>query len=134
MLISSFATTLRGGEKQAMPSIRDLVAAIRQREGVDAAIVLGRDGLLIDSQIGPGLDAEDVAARIPGIIGPADEFGAAIDRGELLTAVLEHSRGLAIVSVLSAEAILLVVVTPRANIGQLLYELRRNREHIAALV
>jgi predicted regulator of Ras-like GTPase activity (Roadblock/LC7/MglB family) len=117
-----------------MPSIRDLVAAIRQREGVDAAIVLGRDGLLIDSQLAPGLDAEDIAARIPAIIGPADELGATTARGELLTAVLEHKNGLAIVSILSADAILLVLVTPRANIGQLLFELRRNREHIAALV
>lgn len=117
-----------------MPSIRDLVAAIRQREGVDAAIVLGRDGLLIDSQLSPGLQADDIAARIPAIIGSADDFGAATNRGELLTAVLEHRNGLAIVSVLSSEAILLVLVTPRANIGQLLFELRRNREHIAALV
>ena len=117
-----------------MPSIRDLVAAIRQREGVDAAIVLGRDGLLIDSQLGPGLDAEDVAARIPAIIGPADELGMTTGRGDLLTAVLEHQNGLAIVSVLSPEAILLVLLTPRANIGQLLFELRRNRDHIAALV
>ena len=30
---------------------------------MDAAIVLGHDGLLIDSQIAPGLDAEDMAAR-----------------------------------------------------------------------
>lgn len=117
-----------------MPSIRDLVAAIRQREGVDAAIVLGRDGLLIDSHLTPGLDAEDIAARIPAIIGSADDFGVAIGRGELMTAVLEHSKGLAIVSVLSPEAILLVLVTAKANLGQLLFELRRNREHIAALV
>jgi predicted regulator of Ras-like GTPase activity (Roadblock/LC7/MglB family) len=117
-----------------MPSIRDLVAAIRQREGVDAAIVLGRDGLLIDSQLAPGLEADDIAARIPAIISPADDLGNATNRGELLTAVLEHRNGLAIVSVLSPEAILLVLVTPRANIGQLLFELRRNREHIAALV
>jgi len=48
--------------------------------------------------------------------------------------VLEHQHGIAIVSVLSSEAVLLVLVSPRANIGQLLYELRRNREHIAALV
>jgi hypothetical protein len=27
-----------------------------------------------------------------------------------------------------------VLVSPRANIGQLLFELRRNREHIATLV
>ena len=117
-----------------MPSIRDLVAAIRQRDGVDAAIVLGRDGLLIDSHLTSGLDAEDIAARIPAIIGSADDFRAATGRGELATAVLEHANGLAIVSVLSAEAILLVLVTPKANLGQLLFELRRNREHIAALV
>jgi predicted regulator of Ras-like GTPase activity (Roadblock/LC7/MglB family) len=117
-----------------LPSIRDLVAAIRQREGVDAAIVLGHDGLLIDSQLAPGLDAEDMAARVPAIIASATEFGAATRRGELLTAVLEHQSGLAVVSVLSSEAILLVLVNPQANIGQLLFELRRNREHIAALV
>lgn len=117
-----------------MPSIRDLVTAIRQREGVDAAIVLGHDGLLIDSQLAPGLDAEGVAARIPAIIAPAQELSTATGRGELVTAVLEHENGLAIVSVLSSEAILFVLLTPRANIGQLLFELRRNRHHIAALV
>ena len=117
-----------------MASIRDLVAALRQREGVDAAIVLGRDGLLIDSQAIPGLNAEDLAARIPAIIGPADDLGNAAGRGEAITVILEHRQGIAIISVLSIEAILLVLVQPTANIGQLLYELRRNREHIAALV
>ncbi len=117
-----------------MASIRDLVGTIRQRDGVEAAIVLGRDGLLIDSQAVDGVDPEDLAARIPAIIGPADELGAAAGRGELLTAVLEHRDGLAIVSVLSADAILFVLVRPQANVGQLLFELRRNREHIASLV
>src|SRR5581483_12471103 len=46
----SFATTFRGSWGAGMPSIRDLVAAIRQRDGVDAAIVLGRDGLLIEDR------------------------------------------------------------------------------------
>jgi len=105
-----------------MPSIRDLVAAIRQREGVEAAVILGRDGLLIDSQSVPGLDAEDLAARIPAIIGPADELGAAANRGPLTTAVLEHQSGLAVVSVLNADAVLFVLVKPQANIGQLLFE------------
>jgi hypothetical protein len=117
-----------------MASIRDLVAALRQREGVEAAIVLGRDGLLIDSQVIPGLNPEDLAARIPPIITPADELGNAGGRGDLVTAILELRQGMVIMSVLSAEAILVVLVQPTANIGQLLYELRRNREHIAALV
>lgn len=117
-----------------MPSIRDLVDAIRRREGVDAAVVLGRDGLLIDSQAVPGIDPEDLAARIPPIISTADELGAAAGRGELLTAVLEHQGGLAIVAVVSPDALLFVLTSPQANVGQLLFELRRNRDHIAALV
>jgi predicted regulator of Ras-like GTPase activity (Roadblock/LC7/MglB family) len=117
-----------------MPSIRDLVAAIRRRDGVEAAVILGRDGLLIDGQAVSGLDAEHIAARIPSIIAPADELAGALSRGQLMTAVLEYHRGLAVVSVLSPEALLLVLVRPGANVGQLLFELRRNREQIASLV
>lgn len=117
-----------------MPTIRDLVGAIRDRSGVDAAVVLGRDGLLIDSQVSASVDAEQVAAHIPSIVVAADELGVSAMHGGLTTAVLEYPRGFAILSVLSAEAILLVLVQPTANIGQLLYELRRNRENIAALV
>jgi predicted regulator of Ras-like GTPase activity (Roadblock/LC7/MglB family) len=117
-----------------MPTIRDLVAAIRQREGVEAAVVLGRDGLLIDSQAVAGFDSEQVAAHAPLIVQFADEFGAAAARGALQTAVLEHEHGLAVISCLSPDAVLLVLVQPTADLGQLLYELRRNRANIAALV
>jgi len=51
-----------------------------------------------------------------------------------VTAVLEYGAGLSIVSVLNADVILVVFVRPDTNVGQLLFELRRNREHIAALV
>ena len=117
-----------------MPSIRDLIAAVRQRDGVDAVLVSGRDGLVMDSQIRPGLDVDNLAARLPPIIAAADDLGHASGRGELLTTVVEYREGMAIVSVLSPDACLLVLVSARANIGQLLFELRRNREHIAALV
>ena len=117
-----------------MPTIRDLVGTIRQRDGVEAAIVLGRDGLLIDGQVIGALDAEDVAAHIPSIINAADEFGGATLLGAVTTAVLEHANGLAIVSVLSGDAVLLVLLRPNADIGSLLYELRRNRGHLATLV
>jgi predicted regulator of Ras-like GTPase activity (Roadblock/LC7/MglB family) len=117
-----------------MASIRDLVAALRQREGVDAAILLGRDGLPIDSQVVEGVDPESLSARIPSVVQAAEELGAAAKRGQLLTIILEQREGIAILSLLNSEAILLVLVRVDANVGQLLYELRRNREHIAALV
>lgn len=117
-----------------MPTIRDLVGAIRQREGVDAAVVLGRDGLLIDSQVADRINAEQIAAHIPSIVQFADEYCSAAGRGTLQTAILEHDDGMSVICCLSADAVLLVQVRPEANIGRLLYELRRNRANIAALV
>ncbi len=117
-----------------MPTIRDLVGAIRQRAGVDAAVVLGRDGLLIDSQSRGEFEAEHVAAHLPAVVAAADEFGAAADRGQLATAVLEHERGLCVVSALSRDALLLVVLGPDADVAQLLFDLRRARSQIASLV
>ena len=117
-----------------MASIRDLVGAIRQREGVDAAVVLGRDGLLIDSQSVPGWTQKISRRAIPAIIGAADELGAhgargrAHDRRPRVRARHRHR--------LRAQR-RRHPLRPRAsdaNVGQLLFELRRNREHIAALV
>lgn len=117
-----------------MPTIRDLVNVLRRRDGVEAAVVLGRDGLLIDSQVAGSVDEERVSAHVAPILQAVDEFGAAAGRGPLVTAVLEHPRGLAVVAALSADAVLLVLLAPDAPVASLLHELRRNREHMAALV
>jgi predicted regulator of Ras-like GTPase activity (Roadblock/LC7/MglB family) len=117
-----------------MPTIRDLVNVLRRRDGVEAAVVLGRDGLLIDSQVAGSVDEERVAAHVAPILQSVDEFGAAAGRGALTTAVLEHAGGIAVVSALSTEAVLLVLLAPDAQVAPLLHELRRNREHMAALV
>ena len=116
-----------------MPTIRDLVAAIRRRDGVDAAVVLGRDGLLIDHQATAGLDAESIAAHVPSILVHPDELGAAAAQGRLLTAVHEFERGSAVLAAMSPEAVLLVLVRPTADLGALLFDLRRHRANIAAL-
>ncbi len=117
-----------------MPTIRDLVGALRQREDVEAAVVLGRDGLLIDSRSVPQVDAESVAALVPSIISAADEFGRTGRGGPLTTAILEYPAGVAIACTLSDDAILLVLARQSANLGKLLFDLRRNREQIAAIV
>ncbi|MBI3790426.1 MAG: roadblock/LC7 domain-containing protein [Gemmatimonadetes bacterium] len=117
-----------------MPSIRELVAAISQRDGVEATIVLGRDGLVIDSVAPATMDAERLAAHIPSILTGGDDLGASAERGPLQVAVIEHQGGICVVCALSPEAVLLVVARADAHIASLLYELRRNREQMAALV
>ena len=117
-----------------MPTIRDLVATLRAREGVQAAVVLGRDGLVIDGQALAALDIENVAAHVPSILIAAEELAHASQQGEMQTSVLEQERGYAIVANLSPEAVLLVLADPTVHLAQLLYELRRNRANLASLV
>jgi predicted regulator of Ras-like GTPase activity (Roadblock/LC7/MglB family) len=116
-----------------LPGIRDLVAAIRQREGVEAAVVLGNDGLLIHGDGQPGFDLDVLAATVPGIVSTTTELSRTARVGEMDSVVVQTSDGFIVVTVISPDAMLLVVLRFDANIAQLLGELRRNRESIAAL-
>lgn len=117
-----------------MPTIHDLVRAIAQREGVDAAVVLGRDGLVIDARTADTVDAEQVAALVPTVAAAADTLGTSSSRGTLVTAVLEFENGMGVVSPLSADVLLVVLLHPSAAVGPLLYDLRRHRAMIASIV
>ncbi|PYP37201.1 MAG: hypothetical protein DMD46_06275 [Gemmatimonadetes bacterium] len=116
-----------------MATIREVVEALARRSGVDAVMVVGRDGLPIDSRATNGVDAENVAALLPSVINGLAQLGHAGGRGEFGSGVLEFGSGLAVVSVLNADALLVVLVRPSTNVGALLYDLRRHRTAIAGL-
>jgi predicted regulator of Ras-like GTPase activity (Roadblock/LC7/MglB family) len=117
-----------------MPGIHDVVLALERRPGVEAVVVVGRDGLPIDSRTRDGVDPENIAALVPGVLRGADELGVAGARGEFSAGILEFGKGLAVVAVLSADAWLVVLVQPATNVGALLFEIRRHRAAIAGLL
>jgi predicted regulator of Ras-like GTPase activity (Roadblock/LC7/MglB family) len=117
-----------------MATIRDVVEALGRSSGVDAVVVVGRDGLPIDARVANGVDADNVAALLPTTIKHMAELGDAGGRGEFGTAVLEFGSGLAVVAVLNADALLIVLVQPGTNVGTLLFDLRRHRSAIAGLL
>lgn len=122
------------GQRSLMATIRDLVSALRRRDGVDAAIVLGRDGLLIDGATEGALDPEGLAAYVPPMVVSAIDMGLASGRGDFGLMVLEYSGGTAVVTSVSPDALLLVLLRPSANLAAMLFDLRRHRAQIAALV
>lgn len=117
-----------------MANIHDIVAAFGRRDGVDAVIILGSDGLPIASHVADGADPELLAALVPNIVQAGEQLGQHAGRGDLSTGVLEFGAGLAVVANLSAEVKLLILVRPRTNIGPLLYDLTRHRAEIAGLL
>ena len=65
-----------------MATIREVVEALSRRPGVDAVVVVGRDGLPIDSHTKNGVDPENVAALLPSVINGMTQLGEAAQRGE----------------------------------------------------
>ena len=117
-----------------MPTIRELVQAIARRDGVDAVVVVGRDGLPIDAAARNGIDSESVAAVLPAVIRGMHDLGGAGGRGEFATAVLEFAVGMAVVAVLHSDALLVILVRTDTNVGTLLFDIRRHRTAIAGLL
>ena len=116
-----------------MASIRQVLDALARRHGVQAVVALGADGLPIEARGGDGVDSDGVAALVPAIIRACDEFGGASRRGQFTSGVLEFGSGLAVVSVLERGTTLALLVAPDAEIGELLYDLKRYHTAIAAL-
>lgn len=117
-----------------MPTIHDVVRALSGRAGVDAVIILGRDGLVIDSHAGNGIDSEDVSALIPSMVTASSRLGDAAGRGEFHTGVIEFASGMLLVASITPETLLAILVAPDTNIGSLLYEIERHRSAIASLL
>jgi predicted regulator of Ras-like GTPase activity (Roadblock/LC7/MglB family) len=107
---------------------------LAQREGVDAVIVLGRDGLTIDATTRDGLDADGLAALVPSVVAACARLGTAASRGDFGMGAVEYAGGVAVVCTLTAEALLAVFVRSNVNVGSLLYEIHRHRPAIASLL
>lgn len=117
-----------------MPTIRDVVEALSGREGVDAVLVLGRDGLPIDAKAGDGLDTDGLAALVPSVVAACNRLGSAAHRGTFGSGVVEYASGMAVVTSITPDALLAIFVKSGTNVGSLLYELRRHRGSIAGLL
>ncbi|HEY5086785.1 MAG TPA: roadblock/LC7 domain-containing protein [Gemmatimonadaceae bacterium] len=117
-----------------MPTLRDLTEAIQQRPGVKAVVILGADGLLIETHDTAQNRAEALAARVPAVATAAGQLGDSAEAGGAALVLLEFDRGYGVVLRLSDHALLFVSATQDVALAGLLFDLRRHRSSMAALV
>src|SRR5512140_2351869 len=96
-----------------MANLREVVESLGRRDGVEAAIILGNDGLPIASHLANGGDPELLAALIPNVLTAGTQLGHHAGRGDLSMGVLEFASGFAILAHLSADTTLLLLVRAR---------------------
>lgn len=117
-----------------MPTLRELTDAIQQRPGVQAVVILGADGLLIETHDSAQNHAEALAARVPAVATAGAQLGDAAGAGSAGLVLLEFQRGYGVVLQLSDHVLLFVSTGPDVALADLLFDLRRHRSSMAALV
>ncbi len=118
-----------------MSQLRDVLVDLTKVEGVVAALVVGRDGFVVEGMTTEEtVDLEAVGAIVASNISAADSMGREMVRGPLRSMLLEFDDGPVAVGPAGADAILVVVGTKQANLGRIRLEMRRNGQLAAALV
>jgi predicted regulator of Ras-like GTPase activity (Roadblock/LC7/MglB family) len=114
-----------------MPSIKSLLSELVKVEGINAAVVVGRDGFVIEGMTGGGrLDIEAVGAVISTGIGSSEVMGQSLKVGEMTQAMIEYKDGVIVMGLLGKNAILAIVADSKANLGNVRYQLKQRSPEI----
>jgi predicted regulator of Ras-like GTPase activity (Roadblock/LC7/MglB family) len=117
-----------------MTGLGDVVRAMADRSDVAAAVLVSADGLPIQHAGRRALEPDAVAALAATAARHGGALADAIELGPVETLVLECGAGLLAVARLGSGDWLLVLPADGADLGALLYDLRRHRPAIASLL
>ena len=115
-----------------MANLDELLGSFTRVRGVNAALVVGQDGLVLQSATAPGADDSEADVDVLGAMAssgllPAEEIGRESGRGKLLQGIYEYEKGVVVVEPIGQSAILVVLTSASANLG--LLRLRARKIH-----
>jgi len=114
-----------------MPSVKNLLSDMLRVEGINAAVVVGRDGFVIEGMTSGGrLDIEAVGAVISTGVGSSEVMGESLKVGEMTQAMVEYKDGVIVTSLLGRAAVLAVVADARCNLGNVRYQMKQRAPEI----
>jgi predicted regulator of Ras-like GTPase activity (Roadblock/LC7/MglB family) len=76
---------------------RSLLTALASTAGVTVAVVMDRDGFVIDWAGETGVDAEEIAAVTSSLLESSERIGSDLGRGAVRSVILEFEEGAALI-------------------------------------
>lgn len=114
-----------------MAKLKDLLRDVVSVEGINTAVVVGRDGFVIEGvSDGSSMDVEAVGAVISTGIGSAEVMGRELKVGTMTQGMVEYKDGILVMSFLGRDAVLAVVADLNANLGNVRYQVKKRSEEI----
>jgi len=112
--------------------LKQILGEFLKIDGVTAAVVVGRDGFVIESAASGKMDIDALGAMASTGMGTSEAMGKELGKGDLNQMLVELDHGPIIMSPLSADELIAVVAGNEANIGRIRYELKKNKERLVA--
>lgn len=115
-----------------MAELRKVLSELAQVDGVTTALVVGRDGFLVEGVSAEDeLDLETVAAVTASSVGASEALSADLRWGPLFSMMLEYEHGAVVVAPVGGDAMLVLVTSGTGNLGRVRLELRKRRASVA---
>jgi CheY-like chemotaxis protein len=106
------------------PTLESCLAGLSAAEGVHGVVLADRGGRLIGTA-GSAEDAATLGALTACLASAGDEVGDELGRGDMQGLILEHGKGLILVSVVGDAAVLTLVLDEPAALGKARYYVKK---------
>jgi predicted regulator of Ras-like GTPase activity (Roadblock/LC7/MglB family) len=101
--------------------------------GVNGSLVVGKDGLIIETEVPSDIDSELVAAMSSAVFGTAERSAEEMKHEPLEQVMIEGNRGKTLM-IDAEEGILVLITDVDINLGLIRIEMRRSAERLRDLL
>ncbi|HZR42509.1 MAG TPA: roadblock/LC7 domain-containing protein [Ktedonobacteraceae bacterium] len=114
-----------------MVDLKQLLGRFLSLPGVRQAIIVGRDGLLIEGMTREGKeDMEAVGALMTSSLSTAEALGQEISRGNLIGVLVEYEQGLVTVDPLGDFALVVTLLDNASSVGRVRHLVKTCRSEV----
>ncbi len=114
--------------------LSNILKNINSMGGVEGSAVVTRDGLLIESDISSNVDSETFAAMSATMFGAAETALMELDKGMVDNVMIESKEAKVMVTGAGSNAILVLMVSAKINIGLVFVEIRKAASKIEKII
>ncbi len=116
-----------------MANLKSQLSDLVKVEGINAAVVVGRDGFVIEGISNDGkLDVETVGAVISTGLGSSEVMGKELGVGALSQSLIEFDNGVLVMGTIGKDALLCLVCSTGANLGNVRLQMKKRSPELTA--
>jgi len=114
--------------------LEDLLSFLETLPEIQGAAIVRRDGLMVAALLPKEIDGKTVAAMSAALVGTAETCSAELQLGRFLQIAVEAEKGKLIATGAGSFALLICLVSDKANLGLVLLEMGRVANRVSQVL